>query len=231
MSTSTSRKRKFVEDDEEDYAEVVPAPASKKTRVSTASKKSPHTSAVTLMRRILADSQNFDVPADEEGTRAALIQLAEYAQSLETSQQSKGGAAAPKEKSEEEIKAEVDKLSRSEAEIKAEVAKLSRACVSQITKQMKWKDSCKSGTAKWSYDGICADPVVFGAMLGLKGPPNWKMKKIPKQGFEQCVGPIEASARYSELRITSNEVNVRWNPDTKEFKFSGSYGDPWRAKQ
>lgn len=180
-------------------------------------KKSPHTSAVTLMRRVLADRENFDVPADEEGMRAALIQLAEYAQSLETSQQSKGGAAAPKENSEEEIK--------------AEVAKLSRACVSQITKQMKWKDSCKSGTAKWSYDGICADPVVFGAMLGLKGPPNWKMKKIPKQEFEQCVGPIEASARYSELRITSSEVNVRWNPDTKEFKFSGSYGDPWRAKQ
>jgi hypothetical protein len=78
------------------------------------------------MRRVLADRENFDVPSGEDDMRAALVQLAEYAQDLETRSKSGGAAAsvsAPKTKSPAEINSAADKLKR--------------ASVSQITKQMK----------------------------------------------------------------------------------------------
>jgi hypothetical protein len=78
------------------------------------------------MRRVLADRENFDVPSGEDDMRAALVQLAEYAQDLETKSKSGGAAGsapAPKTKSPAEINSAADKLKR--------------ACVSQITKQMK----------------------------------------------------------------------------------------------
>ena len=55
-----------------------------------------------------------------------------------------------------------------------------------------WKPSCKTGSAKWVYDGVCADPVVFGALMGLDGPPTWKMKKFPRAEFEDLIGRIVA---------------------------------------
>jgi hypothetical protein len=78
------------------------------------------------MSRVLADRENFDVPTNEDQMREALVQLAEYAQELETksAKQSKASAAEPvvTAKSEEQIQAAADKLRR--------------VCVSQITKQM-----------------------------------------------------------------------------------------------
>jgi hypothetical protein len=67
-------------------------------------------------------------------------------------------------------------------------------------------------------------------MFGIDGPPTFKMKKMSTQEFESYFGRVQASARYSDLAITSTEVSIRWNPNTKEFKLSGSYGDPWRMK-
>jgi hypothetical protein len=61
-------------------------------------------------------------------------------------------------------------------------------------------------------------------MFGLKGAPNFKMKKMPTGEFQDHIGIISARARYSYLSITGNEVSIRWSPDTKMFKFSGSYG-------
>ncbi|KAG2343694.1 hypothetical protein BDR05DRAFT_982803 [Suillus weaverae] len=86
-----------------------------------------------------------------------------------------------------------------------------------------WKPSCKAGTAKWSYDGVCADLAVFGTMLGLGGPPTWKMHKMPIDDFENRIGHLDASARYSHLYLKGQHVNIRWN-DSGEFKFSGTYG-------
>ncbi|KAG1892010.1 hypothetical protein F4604DRAFT_1696869 [Suillus subluteus] len=88
---------------------------------------------------------------------------------------------------------------------------------------LQWKLSCKAGTAKWSYDGVCADPVVFGTMLGLGGPPTWKMHKMPIDDFETRIGHLDASARYSHLYLKGPHVNIRWS-DSGEFKFSGTYG-------
>jgi len=103
--------------------------------------------------------------------------------------------------------------------------KLAKAAVSGIKKQMNWRPSCKTGTAKFNYDGVCADPAVFGHMLALGGPPTFKMKKFPIEEFENLIGDLDSSARYSTLHVKS-DVNVRWNPETGEFKFSGTYGVP-----
>lgn len=103
-----------------------------------------------------------------------------------------------------------------------------------------WKPSCKTGSAKWVYDGVCTDPLVFGTLLGLGGPPKFKMHKVPVDDFNDLLGQVEASVRsvassafalfltlitdrYDHLYITGSHVNVRWT-DGGEFKFSGTYG-------
>lgn len=79
-------------------------------------------------------------------------------------------------------------------------------------------------------------------MLKLDGPPTFKAKKFTVDEFQGMVGYIDKSVRYvyfstvqldfiliygicsyDTLRVTS-DVNVRWNPETGEFKVSGSYG-------
>ncbi|EGO27747.1 hypothetical protein SERLADRAFT_461718 [Serpula lacrymans var. lacrymans S7.9] len=90
---------------------------------------------------------------------------------------------------------------------------------------MTWKPSRKAGTAKWLYDGVCTDPAVFGALLRLDGPPTLKMHKMETSKFEELIGDLSSSARYSTLCVTSSHVNIRWT-DAGEFKFSGSYGTP-----
>ncbi|GBE83906.1 hypothetical protein SCP_0509650 [Sparassis crispa] len=87
---------------------------------------------------------------------------------------------------------------------------------------MGWRPSCKTGTAKWVYDGICPDPAVFGCLMALGGPPTWKMKKFTKDEFESRIGTVTASKMYNVVGITS-DVTVRWS-ETGEFKFSGCYG-------
>ncbi|KAF7312972.1 hypothetical protein MKEN_00981900 [Mycena kentingensis (nom. inval.)] len=119
--------------------------------------------------------------------------------------------AKPKEKSPEEVAGKADKLRN--------------ACVSGIKKQLTWKASCKTGSAKWSYDGACTDPVVFAAVLGLDAPPKWKMHKYTVNEFEDIMGSIEGSTRYDTLALMGS-VNVRYQAEEGTFKMSGSYGAP-----
>ena len=61
---------------------------------------------------------------------------------------------------------------------------------------MQWRPTAKDNRAKWSYDGVCADPEVFGALLSLGGPPTFKTKKMNKDEFQEHLGAIKSSARY-----------------------------------
>ena len=45
------------------------------------------------------------------------------------------------------------------------------------------------------YDGVCADPEVFGIVMGLDGPPKWKMKKLTVGEFENIFGECEGKVR------------------------------------
>ncbi|KAI0729095.1 hypothetical protein BC629DRAFT_1575997 [Irpex lacteus] len=60
-------------------------------------------------------------------------------------------------------------------------------------------------------------------LMGLDGPPTWKMKKLTIDEFEKCFGECVGKARYNDLYVTGKTVNVRYSADG-EFKVSGSYG-------
>lgn len=66
----------------------------------------------------------------------------------------------------------------------------------RVLTRLQWKPSCKTGSAKWVYDGVCADAEVFGAMLGLGGPPTFKTKKMTSDEFQNNVGQVHGSVRY-----------------------------------
>ncbi|KAH9950921.1 hypothetical protein B0H21DRAFT_776327 [Amylocystis lapponica] len=177
--------------------------SSKKARTNA------HASAITLVNDILADPQGFPLDDDDDAVRQSLVDLAQYARALEGAAASGSGSA--------------QKAKRTPEELEEAAEKVRKAAHSGIKKQMTWKPSCKTGSAKWLYDGICPDPEVFGELLGLGGPPKFKQKKFPKEEFERHIGELTASVRYDMLYITGKEVNVRWS-DTGEFKFSGTYG-------
>ncbi|KAF7325079.1 hypothetical protein MKEN_00550700 [Mycena kentingensis (nom. inval.)] len=114
---------------------------------------------------------------------------------------------------------------KSAAEVKSEALKLRAVCVSGIEKQLVWKPSCKSGTAKWSYDNVCTDPAVFARMLGLDAPPKWKMHKYTPEEFQDVMGSISGSAMYDNLELMKS-VTVRYDAEESTFKISGVYGAP-----
>ncbi|KAH8094924.1 hypothetical protein BXZ70DRAFT_344568 [Cristinia sonorae] len=183
------------------------ATSSKKARTSDAA--NPHASAVALVSSILADRESFVLPDDDDAIIDNFIQLAQYARALEGQIASGSGAGG-------------DGPQKSPEAIQAAAEKLRRAAVAGIKKQMSWKPSCKTGGAKFLYDGVCADPAVFGAMFGLNEAPTWKQKKIPTEEFEKYFGDIVGSVRYDSLYITSKDVNVKYADG--EFKISGTYG-------
>ncbi|KAG6813428.1 hypothetical protein H0H92_011125 [Tricholoma furcatifolium] len=164
------------------------ATASKKAR--TAQEK-----AIESVSDILHNPKGFILPDGDVEVRKVLVDLAQYARGLEDQLE----AQKPKEKSPEQLQAEADKL---------------RAAVrSSIRKQMTWKPSCKTGSARFVFDGVCADAAVFGAFLGLDGPPKWKTKKIPKDDFEDLVGDLRVSIRQGffllNLRYSSYHIYRR----------------------
>ncbi|TFY73305.1 hypothetical protein EWM64_g10707 [Hericium alpestre] len=201
-----SRKRKS--------AAAASASKSKKARASTqnASTGVSNPVAKQLVQTVLDNAPSYEDGNNPQALGNQLVLLANYARELEEDLARGGGQA-------------MVKPAKSRADLEAAADKLRRAAMSGIKKQMSWKPSCKMGSAKWSYDGICADPEVFGVLMGLDGPPTWKMKKFSREDFEEAVGEISASARYSDLEITSKDVTVRYS-DEGTFKFSGSYGIP-----
>ncbi|KAJ7209020.1 hypothetical protein B0H12DRAFT_1062211 [Mycena haematopus] len=179
-----------------------PASGSRSKKSKTISN---HAEAKELVDTLL-DGDDITISASEART------VVEYVRWLEE----EVAGLKPKEKSLEEINNAAEKL-RS-------------ACVSGIKKQMAWKPTCKTGGAKWSYDGVCSDPAVFGALLDLSAPPKWKMHKYTVPEFEAFMGSIDASVRYDTLELVAN-VTVRYQPDEGTFKMSGSYGAPRHMKK
>lgn len=180
---------------------------------NVASKKArTHTPAQALVTAILANTNAYPISNDESETRNMLVQLAQYTRNLEEEIVSGAGAEpstpAPKTKD----------------QLEGAAQKIEKAARSGIRKQMTWKPTCKEGRAKWSYDGLCSDPEVFAVLLNLREPMKSKTRKMPKDEFEQCFGDLDVSVRYDTLSITGTDVNIRYDKDSGEFKFSGTYG-------
>ncbi|KAG8781340.1 hypothetical protein FRC12_021976 [Ceratobasidium sp. 428] len=191
------------------------APTSTTTKAKRTKKTQPpdpFANAKEEIHNALASPTSFIVPTDEADVRSLVLRIAEYAKSLEGSVAaagSSGQSVGPPPKTAEQIKTEAERV---------------RASVNRgITKLMSWKPTCKQGRASFVFDGVCPDSRVFGAVLGLDGPPTFKARKYSVSDFCDIVGDIKGSARYSYLYLRS-DVNVRWNAETGEFKMSGKYG-------
>ena len=84
--------------------------------------------------------------------------------------------------------------------------------------------SCPSHTVVYHIFDILV-PEVFASLLDLDSV-GWKQKKFTLKEFSDAMGcEPQGSARYHTLYITS-DINIKWNPSTGEFKFSGTYGRP-----
>jgi len=175
-------------------------------RGSSKKARTAHASAIAAVESILDDPDNYPVPDSPEDVRDVLHGIALYVKDLQEGGTQSGSAP-----------------SKSKEQLDAAAEKIRKAAVSGIEKQMTWKPSCKTGSAKFSYDGVCADPEIFGHMLGLGGPPKFKMKKYPIDEFDDIMGGIRGSARYDHLCLRGNNVTVRWS-ESGEFKMSGTYG-------
>ncbi|CAE6440380.1 unnamed protein product [Rhizoctonia solani] len=188
------------------------AGASTSKRAKT-SKSDPFADTKNVIQTVLASPESFSLPSGEVEYRKLVVSIAQYAKSLEGSVAVAGSTskAAPPPKTPEQVLAEAERITN----------QINRG----ISKLMAWKPSCKTGSAKYAFDGVCTDPRVFGKALGLDGPPNFKAKKYTKEEFEDLVGSISKSIRYDTLYL-SGPVNLRYNPSTGEFKISGSYGKP-----
>ncbi|KAJ3495696.1 hypothetical protein NLJ89_g10587 [Agrocybe chaxingu] len=162
---------------------------------ASAAKKAKLDAQAQVVTSILSDASSFELPEDDETIRTMFVRLAQYARGLEEEVM----AMRPKERSSEDLAAAAEKLAN--------------AAKSGIKKQMTWRPTAKQGRAKWSYDGVCNDPAVFGAMLNLVLPVALLMR----------LSWVPLFHSYGTLRATS-DINITWKPEDGTFKFSGTYG-------
>ena len=90
------------------------------------------------------------------------------------------------------------------------------------------KPSCKTNNAKFSYSSALHSKLVFDVLT--KQPAD--AKKMRKQlsftpaQFEEEIAEedVDASARYSNLRLTGKSVTMWWNEEDQTLTVGGSYG-------
>ncbi|KAF2275263.1 uncharacterized protein EI97DRAFT_82381 [Westerdykella ornata] len=114
-------------------------------------------------------------------------------------------------------------LSKDEVQEKAHKAAV--MLIKGIEKLMTWKPSCKTGTARFTYGASIRDEAVFKRMLKLPESHKKKMFKMPLHDFYDNVGHPRGKVRYSILRMSGSDVNIRWDPEECHFKVSGTYGN------
>jgi hypothetical protein len=175
--TAPSRKRKVISS--EDFVlSPTPSPRKSKTMANpTSVSDRTHVPAINIVLRVLADRENFNVPATENETRVAFIQLAEYARDLETQKSivvnSSPVVALPASivatatTATTAVTTVANTISttavtavtatsgavskaKAEAEINSAAEKLKRACASQIKKQMVASDKKPTCTVNLS---------------------------------------------------------------------------------
>lgn len=188
MSDSTATKKRKSE---------ASSSGSKKARTTKA-----NASAQTLVAAILADSKAYPVSDDATVVRNSLVELAQYARALEQEVASGSGKPAPKTK--EQIEAAAEKLRNAARSGIRKQMTVSHSLMNLpglfelipcIPANSQWKQTCKTGSAKWTYDGVCSDPDVFGALLELDGPPKFKLKKMKKDEFVDLIGDLDVPIR------------------------------------
>ncbi|KAF2631536.1 hypothetical protein BU25DRAFT_407188 [Macroventuria anomochaeta] len=91
---------------------------------------------------------------------------------------------------------------------------------------MKWTPSCKTGTARFTYECQVSSPYIYKLVLGLPSGHNKKKFKMSVSDFHNTVGRPKGKVRHNVLVITGSDVSVRWMPDESIYKISGTFGKP-----
>ncbi|KAK3374767.1 hypothetical protein B0H63DRAFT_526064 [Podospora didyma] len=182
------------------------APTSKKRRVGSGSQVTPHPASHTLEQLLDMDHQD----------------LAEYAFGI---QGALAAAQLPALEEDTIIVAAPRPPVMSAREIRDKAVELRSRIHRGVKKLMKWQNSCKLGTSRWSFStGVASEEVVLRAFRLEKEKKLWKQKKLTRAEFEACVGEIEKSIRFGYLAITSKHVTLKWNADDNTFTACGQYG-------
>ncbi|KAF2815659.1 uncharacterized protein BDZ99DRAFT_514314 [Mytilinidion resinicola] len=74
--------------------------------------------------------------------------------------------------------------------------------IASTANETPWKPSCKTKSAKFSYEATVTDPAIFHKLF--KMPAGWKKKQLqysPEEFAEVTRCYIEASIRYGTLSI------------------------------
>lgn len=125
--------------------------------------------------------------------------------------------------------------------VQAQLAKVLEVAVKGIKAQLKWRQSCKHGTARFSYDALISAPVAVALFKAanclapkeerqlLAADGKGVAKKMARDAFEKlCVGDswrgFSVSIRYGSLSLTGDTVLVRFNSGSGELKITGCYG-------
>ncbi|KAL8920192.1 MAG: hypothetical protein Q9172_004603 [Xanthocarpia lactea] len=113
----------------------------------------------------------------------------------------------------------------SEEEVYNKASKARELMEKGIKSQMKWKPSCKTRGARFSYSGVVASAQVFQRMFRL--PADWKKKQLqfgPAEFQDTTRTDISTSIRFGHLNITGKNITVRWDANDLTFTVTGSYG-------
>ncbi|KAL5632863.1 hypothetical protein ACGC1H_005720 [Rhizoctonia solani] len=143
----------------------------------------PYETAKGHVESVTASPESFHLPEDDEAIREMIATIAQYTKSLEGSVAvaSQTGRDAPPLKTAQQIQAEASTIK----------GVINRG----IKKLMTWKSTCTEGRAKYAFEGVCSDPRVFGAVLGLDKPPTWATRKYTVDEFENFVGHVKGEVR------------------------------------
>lgn len=104
------------------------------------------------------------------------------------------------------------------------VATLQNTIINGISRQMKWKPSCKYKPAGFTMEGF-AEPAVLQKAMKLPDL-KFKQKKFTIAHFCEAfdVYGISAGIRYGSLSLAGETVFLRWNATLNQFKITGKYG-------
>lgn len=106
--------------------------------------------------------------------------------------------------------------------VKESADKLKKLVIRGVKSQMKWKPSCKRGSARFSWGSLC-DEDTFRAFMDIPQNQKAKGKKFTADEFQDFLGTdLTSSIRYGYLYLRGN-ANVTYTKDG-EIKVTGGYG-------
>ncbi len=169
-----------------------------------------------LAHELLKKDENFFHSQTKEELIGHVLILRQYLNELENKEEASSSNLAGTKRPATEIVS-------TERDAKAVANDLRSIIHKQIKAQMKWKPTCKVGSAQWKYDGMVPNNNVFNELM--RSNVSYRRKKISVDEFERILGErFLVRIRYGYLRLRGDAVNVSWEPYSNTFSFSGKYG-------